>query len=1454
MSATGKKTGRGGNAMKYYLMGTELGLSGKQGFWHDPQQIFAQYGVQEGQEVGRERAKELLCLARGFNPLTAASAFNKYGSFNPAEFTKTIWLAASKEERKDIARTFAAVGIKGIYANTSGERVAEKVGHLFGTFNTAEVITDVLKTKPEFKNQLIAALQAQKVDLRDDASLDQIFQAYASNDKLKAPQLFADLWQTEKAREDLADVLKAYGVRDITKDSGAKEVAEAIKLAEGRFNVDADQKSEIQNKVERAIAKAARTVKGTQFCVADQPGMHRASGYDWTFEAPREISLIWAMGDEATRAKIDQIMMESAQAGVAYFNKHAGVTRVKGPDDLHFEIEAQFGCAMFNDSTGRPVSMKGDPHPTLKKFMEMNQTLGGQHGVFIDPHKHIHVVFPNLAACSDGKYRAIETRYFMLAHQGAQEAAHAALADQMQREFGLTIVREEGKMAFSAAEVRREFVELMSKRREGMLAAAEAMGIDRADFNKLSQQFQEWIKLDQRNPHLTVTDEELNAHWLMQGELMGFGAKEVSELLANCKARHATETAALKDSFTQHMAEAQQAGMDERQILAILRATPEDKRQADRSIGEMWQSIRQEITDVGTLMHRERGMSAFSADAFRAEVLKRFTGRLPGDMALAEANRALREDFSSLGRFDGKDMTATHAWIGMEAATVDLAVFARHQNMVNASETEAAIERMNKRLGEQGYSLSENQTGCIRFMLNTDSMVCCVSGPPGAGKTTVLLPAVEAFKASGYDDIVGVALSWSASGVLKDSAKLSSSAAVEKLVWEIKKGRKLTNRTVVILDESSLTGSEHLSVLLRAAASAEGGPARVVLVGDENQINSVAAGSAFSQIIQEKFLADGVGAYRLTEVRRQKDYQDSMAIIGLVEPDRLLSSFQDKDGRDLRIASIRGEGNDVTFVCRIGEKDRETTIEVPLEEIRSKLHTDGKPLIDMDVFLASIRKEDGSIAFLQGREPGSQLDPKEKKRQLDLFGAKYLLEFDKAKGRFHLEGTRDQAVDAALNKYAELREKYGESVLITAFRNDTVDALNVGVREYLKEKGQLPKEEVLVNVLDGTKEKTIAVAVGDLIQFRKKTVGTSEADQAYNRTAAKVLKIEGEGDNAVITAQLYSGDELTDRVITVSKDSFNEGKLCMCHNYANSVDSSQGKTVNGSIDLHENDGQQRRVVNRSRHRYECHTFANLDDLHKSAAKMMDADHYTNRNAFSMKAGEGVLVAQWAQSERKTTTLQFIADRNIKAGMSCLHGSRFAQNATIAAALEEARELVNRTRSHEHRAHQGQDFNARSASQEEIKQTAEAFKARTERKFAYGDQEIRVKSPSKEDIHAAMKEAAEKFGAGVKVDDIQVSGSRSFRQAAKEYMATMKTKVRAAAKDVKQAATDAYATIRDHVAHIKSRSMYAKQDYQQAAKVRAENSPRVATKAQQQQQARISEQQQETQRRGRGMRM
>jgi Ti-type conjugative transfer relaxase TraA len=193
-------------------------------------------------------------------------------------------------------------------------------------------------------------------------------------------------------------------------------------------------------------------------------------------------------------------------------------------------------------------------------------------------------------------------------------------------------------------------------------------------------------------------------------------------------------------------------------------------------------------------------------------------------------------------------------------------MLATEQRMEQAAGTLAARQThrvdLRRRLMES-TTLGREQILAFQHVTRSRDLVVVV-GYAGTGKSTMLGEARQAWEAEGYR-VRGAALSGIAAEQLEGGAGIASRTVHSLLYQWDQKREELTARDVLVVDEAGMIGSRQMERLLSHARTAG---AKVVLVGDPEQLQAIEAGAAFRAI------AERVGAVEITEVRRQRaDWQ-----------------------------------------------------------------------------------------------------------------------------------------------------------------------------------------------------------------------------------------------------------------------------------------------------------------------------------------------------------------------------------------------------------------------------------------------------------------------------------------------------------------------------------------------------------------------------------------------------
>ncbi len=159
------------------------------------------------------------------------------------------------------------------------------------------------------------------------------------------------------------------------------------------------------------------------------------------------------------------------------------------------------------------------------------------------------------------------------------------------------------------------------------------------------------------------------------------------------------------------------------------------------------------------------------------------------------------------------------------------------------------------------HLLSDSQAEALAKVSASGRQLDLLVGPAGAGKTTAMHALQRAWRAEhGRDSVVGLAPSAVAAQVLAEDLGIECENTA-KWLHEYDRGRvALHAGQLVIIDEATLAGTLTLDRISRIAAEAG---AKVLLVGDWAQLQSVDAGGAFSLLVSER-----PDVAELTEVHR----------------------------------------------------------------------------------------------------------------------------------------------------------------------------------------------------------------------------------------------------------------------------------------------------------------------------------------------------------------------------------------------------------------------------------------------------------------------------------------------------------------------------------------------------------------------------------------------------------
>ena len=273
--------------------------------------------------------------------------------------------------------------------------------------------------------------------------------------------------------------------------------------------------------------------------------------------------------------------------------------------------------------------------------------------------------------------------------------------------------------------------------------------------------------------------------------------------------------------------------------------------------------------DIAKFLHTR----THGAEQFQAAFLK---------VTTSDELVALGKDDRNMIRYTTRDMLDAEKSLMHRSKVLD----ARRGHGVTASRQASALSQ-NK--------LSAEQETAFKHVTGEGDLKALV-GVAGSGKSTLLAAARQAWEAEGLT-VKGAALS----GIAAENLEIASgikSRTLASYEYNWKEGRDaLTRNDVLVIDEAGMIGTKQLERMLAAADKAH---AKVVLVGDPEQLQAIEAGAAFRGVIGQ------AGLVELTQVRRQKETWAREATEALANG-RTLEALKTYDSQGALIASATRE-------------------------------------------------------------------------------------------------------------------------------------------------------------------------------------------------------------------------------------------------------------------------------------------------------------------------------------------------------------------------------------------------------------------------------------------------------------------------------------------------------------------------------------------------------------------
>jgi conjugative relaxase-like TrwC/TraI family protein len=575
------------------------------------------------------------------------------------------------------------------------------------------------------------------------------------------------------------------------------------------------------------------------------PVRHAVVGFDLTFTAPKSVSVLWALADDATRAQVHAAHRAALASTLEFVEAKVVRTRV-----------GEAGCRQVRT------------HGMIAATFDHWDTRAG------DPNLHTHVVLANKTQGPDGVWRSLDGKTVHAAVVTVSELYDTLLADELARRLPIEwSMRERGERrnpAFEVAGIGDDLLAEFSTRSEQIHEAELAWADQFTATRGRSPSRVETVKARQHLARVTRAPKTLRR----LSDLFEEWANRARAVTGH--EPHDLAARALQGTYGRAL-HAHDVGPE---VRAALAAQVVGEVSVKRSVWTTW--------NLGTEALRASKLLRMATPTERMVLLNSVTTDAAGACVHLDDTRDPET------RRTGEDLYTSTELLAAEKVLIDAAE-ARPYGTGHGPRGSAPW-----RTEPFLVDLAADQRAAAVAVINSGHLVDSMIGPAGSGKTTALA-ALAAYWSTWVGPVVGLAPSATAAHTLAKSlgapcettakwlyesagdgaaARATTYAQLRQVLvgaptateraqaiqaqWRLRATQdrwRFAYGELVIVDEASLADTRTLAALVTQAATAN---AKVLLVGDHLQRGSVDAGGAFAMLARRGPTAELTSLWRFS--------------------------------------------------------------------------------------------------------------------------------------------------------------------------------------------------------------------------------------------------------------------------------------------------------------------------------------------------------------------------------------------------------------------------------------------------------------------------------------------------------------------------------------------------------------------------------------------------------------
>lgn len=562
-------------------------------------------------------------------------------------------------------------------------------------------------------------------------------------------------------------------------------------------------------------ARRAREVARIESEEAKRGTRRAVAGFDYTFSVPKSVSVLWAVADVGVQSIIADAHHAAITDLIVFLEREVAVTRVgaTGPD----------GAVAHVDVAGIAATA----------FDHYDSRAG-------DPQLHTHVVISNkVRTVQDGKWRTLAGRPMHSAVVALSEMYNAVLADRLARTLGVEWERRERgrdrNPVWEIAAVPDSLIAEFSSRSRHIDEEKDLLIAQYIDAHGHQPSARTILKLRAQATLSTRPEKQIHS---------------LAELTHGWRRR---ASAVLNKDATVWVSSATAKSAD----IAVLRADDVPLKEID----DLGQSVMMTVGEKRSTwrrwnLHAEASRQIMGLRFASTEDRDAVTGMIVDAAERASLRLTPPETTTSPAQFRFPDgatrFRPRHATVysSEDLLAAEARLLQRAETTTAPTVTLQTIARQTLHHQRGRPALSQDQTVALTAVALSGRTVDILVGPAGAGKTTAMNALRRAWEQEhGVGSVVGLASSATAAQALAEDLGIPAENTSKWLHAHTVAAESFAPEQLVIIDEASLAGTASLDQI---TAVAELTGAKVLLVGDYAQLQSVDAGGAFAMLVRAR--------------------------------------------------------------------------------------------------------------------------------------------------------------------------------------------------------------------------------------------------------------------------------------------------------------------------------------------------------------------------------------------------------------------------------------------------------------------------------------------------------------------------------------------------------------------------------------------------------------------------